>query len=208
MTWQPILDSEINPGKPPKSSLFYRLRDNLVAAMAREAGAPAPAPPIKLLITSGTSWSWPDDVAVANATLVGGGGEANSSNNGSATTLTYNSVTTTAPGGNANGTAGSVATNADWYIVGAAARGGRGGMTPLGFGDPGLESSVAAEYNAGGFGAGGGHVSDGGGSGTVAHVRLIREPGLDTVAFVIGAGGSGGGSGAGNGSPGCILLEY
>jgi hypothetical protein len=39
-TYDPILDAEINSGQPGKSSIFYRLRDNLLSIIEGDASAP------------------------------------------------------------------------------------------------------------------------------------------------------------------------
>ena len=209
MAWQDLLDSEILPGKPPKSSIFFRLRDNLVAVAQRRVGAPVVQVPVTVVLTGSGNWAIPDGVTAWEETLVGaGGGYVPAGPNATATTTTYNAVVVSAgggaqkPGGSTVGGAGGVATGGDLNINGEAGTpsasltaglmlGGRAAQWSF----PPLNTAltVAAGYGAGASAAGGGGF---------CIKRRVRVGGFPTVAYSVGVGGAGGGA------PGILIIRY
>lgn len=210
MAWQDILDAEIIPGKPPKSSIFFRLRDNLEAVAKRLTGAWIVQVPVTVYLTSGTVWNIPDGVTAWEEELVGGGGGSTA---GGATTTTYDGLTVTA-GGGTTGITGGTATNGDLNLTGfpglngAGSSGGidfvsaLGGDGPFGLGQGGRYFASAAapptgNANATGYGAGRSRC----GAGAGAKKRRVRVPGQDSVTYAIGAAGTGG-------APGILIIRY
>lgn len=213
MTYSPILDAEMLPGKPPKSSLFFRLRDNVLAIIGRDGG-PIVQVPVREYKYSGTAATWtiPAGVTAFNVIIQGGGG-GDLTNPGGASSVTYNSITYTANGGaqgagNIGGAGGTTSGNGDEN------HNGQNGVTQTGFAIGGsslLGLGAAVQTGAfatGGTGAGGANGTSGncGGGGGYIKVRLEVVPGQTTATYTVGAGGVGGASG--DGGDGVVIFEY
>lgn len=188
-TWTEIPDSALEPDKPVRSVDALAFRDNPVAIAQRAANAPWVQVPQKVYFTVSGTWPIPDEVSAWNETIVGGGGGLNIGDVGGDSSTAYNSLTVTAEGGEGDEGAGGATINADLGIPGAQGVGTVGGESMFGF--PSGLASV-------GFGSGG----NGGSGGGTAYKRRVRVDGMDSVAVVVGAAGSG------QARPGLVIIEY
>lgn len=202
MTYSPILDAEMLPGKPPKSSLFFRLRDNVLAIIGRDGG-PIVQVPVREYKTSGTAATWtiPAGVTAFNI-YVGGGCGGTGGSPGSNSTVVYNGVTYTGGAGSSGagvtGGAGGTATNGDINITGQ--RGATGGTDGAGGagGTRAVWGGAGANGTDGAFGSSGG---GGAGAGGMCVKRIVVVPGQTTATYTVGAGGTGA-------DGGLIIFEY
>lgn len=194
--------------------------DNPIAIAQRMTNAPVVQVPVFDVKTSGTAatWTWPDGVTAVEITLVGGGGGGGASaggTSGTASTITYNSVTVTA-GGGANSTgAGGTATNGTLNFSGM----NGGYYSAVHGGDSGLRFGIGGEPSTTtpgtGYGAGGGTQvggsTPGGGGGACAIYRVAKVAGLNTITYTVGVGGTGNsavGDDGANGTNGVIIFKY
>ena len=216
MAWQDLLDAEIIPGKPPKSSIFFRLRDNLIGAITRAAGGRWVAVPQNVYILSGTgSFAIPPEINSFEVIAQGGGAGVSGGTivAGGATSFTYNGVTITGGGAPAGGTAGAGGaasggelnfTGQRGIVVGGGSSWSKGGDAPMGFGfggfpgrSPGTQFGAGASYQ-------GPDVA--GGAGGQSRRRYVVAAGVTTAAYSVGAGGVG--TNTANGAPGVIIIRY
>jgi hypothetical protein len=219
--WTDIPDSNLEPGKPARSVDALALRDNPVAITERATGAPIVQVPVIEVKTTGTAatWTWPDGVGAATFYIVGGGGGGSSATNngtdGTDSSITYNSITTTAEGGDGGVYTGSTLNNGgnagggDLSIFGETATGLAGGRSHIGHGGGNVAVSggggLVPRYGGGGYGIG----VQGGCGGEWVRKRVVKVDGLNTVTYTVGGGGAAGaGGGAQAGATGVIIIEY
>ena len=149
-------------------------------------------------LTSGSSWTVPDDVYRVKATIVGagGGGGASLGAGGSAGgDTTFNSVTSSGGlGGAAGGTNNT--DGDDGTAALSSANNGAGGIT---YDDPAGDDRVYKGHN---------------GRGGEITIQIFSVLPNDSIAYSIGTGGSGGArlnsnwANGGDGANGVVILEY
>lgn len=198
----PIADDEMLPGRPGKTSLFFRLRNNVFAMIQRGAGAP-------WLNGVGASQSFAANGTFTVPTGVfrirviatggGGGGEEGQYDDDGVLTGQNNGADggssgvfgdTFAPGGKGGGKAG-------YSIAGMrSANGGQGGSGSR-------STNINSEQ---------GRNGDNGAGGEIRYKEYTVTPG-DNITIVVGSGGAGG-SGTSNavdgesGGNGYVIVEY
>lgn len=210
MTYSPILDAEMLPGKPPKSSLFFRLRDNVLAIIGRDGG-PIVQVPVREYKTTGTGATWTIPAGVTAFNIYVGGGCGGNGGSPGASTVVYNGVTYTG-GAGSNGSnggaggaggAGGTATNGDRNITGQS--GGQGGTLGIDGNTKGGAGGTRAVWGGNGAtgtgGAFGNANGGGGGGGGMCIKRLAVVSGQTTATYTVGAGGTGA-------DGGLIIFEY
>lgn len=161
----------------------------------------------KLTASSG-EWPWPNGVTAATFWIQAAGGGASVgatvATDGGDSSITYNSVTTTAEGGDggASGvtpTPGGNSGGGDFSITGKYGRAGVGGDSFFGYG------GVLSSHSPAAGGGGGGDQAGGGGE--MVRKRVVKVDGLSTVAYTVGQGGAGANGGQA-GAAGFILVEW
>lgn len=217
MAWQDILDSEIIPGKPPKSSIFFRLRDNLISAVFRVAGGKWVAIPQNVYLLSGAgSFPLPAEINSFEVIVQGAGAGCSGAGTlvaGGGTSFTYNGVTITGNGAPAGGSAGAGGTASGGeinvtgqrgFLIGGGGGWCKGGDSPFGFGFGGFNARTPGL----GFGAGAAFQGpdQAGGAGGHSRRRYVVATGVTSATYSVGAGGVG--SNGANGAPGVIIIRY
>lgn len=167
--------------------------------------------------TSGTNQEWPIPAGVTAFTIYvigGGGGGAiggSTGSNGTASTVTYNSVVYTGSPGiggpSTNFAQGGGAINGDLNVEGSDGSGESAASFGISSG------GTAAMFGGGSYGAGGYGRADSGGTGGrsgsgagLCIKRIAVIPGQKSVAYTVGVGGAGASSN--DGKPGIVIFEY
>lgn len=213
------LDNDsLGANKIARRATAQALYDNPVAIAQRGTDAPIVQVPVIEVKTSGTgaTWTWPDGVTAATFWIQAGGGEGGSGitsgNDGGNSSITYNSITTTAIGGK-----GGQVTGGGIALPTQGGDGGGGNFAVAGESSASFQGS-GSFFGVGGTLVGGGTTSPtkggggygdviGGAGGEMVRIRLVKVSGLNTVTYTVGAGGAGASS-AQNGADGCIVIEY
>ncbi len=198
-----IDDSEIDPGSPGTSSLFTRLRDNVLAIIGGATAAPLVDRKAIAAGSTGTDGHW------VNATVVTGMGFFEPEDIVISTTLALPGVVIARVNGDVtiSGIVTVAAVN-DTQIAQAAAHlratsGNRGGEgTGGGLGGPG--GGGGGWIGAGGLGGAGGGTGGDGGAAIVASV--CRWPWLALNPKLGGNGGNGNAGAGGGAGGGCLVL--
>lgn len=187
--------------------------------------------PTRQYLTSGTTYTTPDNCRQIIVKMVGagggGGGYGSAANGGAGGDTTFNGVVAKGGGGGVAGTGGAPGTGGTGGVGSAAFRqqgsgsmnnmglGSRGGDSRLGFGAAGSPGAIGVNASANSGGGGGGAGSSApttagsgpGGGGEYAEL-IINSPAA-TYSYAIGAAGAAGtGSTAGGaGGSGLIIVE-
>jgi hypothetical protein len=218
-TYDTLTSDDTGADKILTTGTMTALDQNPIAVAQRGTSAPVPQVPVvaKLTASSG-NWTWPDGVTAATFYIQapggGGGGSSGGSNGGDGTdsTITYNSITTTAEGGDGGTKEGTTfageggnAGGGDFSVYGGTAGAQIGAASYFGVGGTHVPS---VSPHQGGGGRGDSSGGQGGGGGEMVRKRLVKVDGLNTVAYVNGAVGTSGGGSAQAGGAGVILVEY
>lgn len=223
MSYNAILDSEIEPDAPVDTSLVGRLRDNPFSAMAREPGAPG----VNFVALSAFhavagvyTFVVPATTHLIEGVVIGGGqaGGLNGSGFGGLSKVAVNGADrVTADGGKPTASfstagvfaipLGCCATLYTGYsttgdTLSASNLHWRGGNSPLSGAGGGIAGGAGSAPGAGGGGNGLGIA--GGFSGFGVKFYIGVTPG-DTITMYVGAGGVNGGK---NGADGLVELRY
>lgn len=219
MSWDTLDNDDLGADVILTTGTMNAAYDNPRAMAQREANTPSFAQvPVTVVLTSGSSWSWPNGVTAAEFCLVGGGGGGGGgtgseyASDGGDTTITYNSVTTTAEGGDGGkgddftGRGGN-AGGGDLSIFGGTDFGGHGANSFLGQGGVlgGVAGNLVPVKGAGGAPEPGGQ---GGCGGETVFIRVVRVTGQNSVSYAIGAGGAKYNSSGQDGAAGIIIIKY
>jgi hypothetical protein len=220
-SWTTLTNTALGAYKILRAATMQALYDNPQAIAERATNAPVVQVPVIEVKTSGTgaTWTWPDGVTAATFYIVGGGGGGSSATNsgtdGADSSITYNSITTTAEGGDGGVYTGSTLNNGgnagggDLSIFGETATGLAGGRSHIGHGGGNVAVSggggLVPRYGGGGYGIG----VQGGCGGEWVRKRVVKVDGLNIVTYTVGGGGAAGaGGGAQAGADGVIIIEY
>jgi len=221
MAWDILDNDDLGADKILTTGTMNALYDNPTAQAKREANTPSfvQVPVVEKLTAASGNWTWPDGVTAATFWIQagGGGGGGGSGDGGDAadSTITYNSITTTAEGGFGGtrdglpftGGQGGNDGGGDFSVRGKSTVSINGGSSF--FGEGGTKSTISTPAISPYQGGGGGGEGQGGGGGEMVRKRVVRVDGLNTVAYVNGAAGTAGSGGTQQaGAAGFILVEY